>query len=101
VHGRDLVSGVVYRNPAYEKHSVGTRIWDLSFEWAAKNNYEKLDMGGGFDYKQRWAPQEGERIKFRVCPPYLFAMKQALRLGRRLSANVVKSIHHRGKNPPK
>ena len=90
VHGRDLVSGVVYRNPAYEKYSVGTRIWDLSFEWAAKNNYEKLDIGGGFDYKKRWAPQEGERNKFRVCPPYLFAIKEALRLGRRLFSNMVR-----------
>ncbi len=90
VHGRDLVSGVVYRNPEYDKFSAGTRIWELSFEWAAKNNYVKLDMGGGFDYKKRWAPQEGERFKFRICPPYLYTIKQALRLGRRLSSNMIR-----------
>jgi CelD/BcsL family acetyltransferase involved in cellulose biosynthesis len=43
------------RDPAFESLSAGTRILDVSMEWAAANGFRCFDLGSG-DYKKRWAP---------------------------------------------
>jgi hypothetical protein len=30
--------------------------------------FYKIDLGGSFDYKKRWAPQDGQKWKFSICP---------------------------------
>src|SRR5690606_30146584 len=76
VHGRDLVAGVNYRRPDYDWHGVGDRLLDLVFSWAAESNYRTFDLGGGQEYKTKWAPQEGERWTVNICPGRIYHTKR-------------------------
>lgn len=60
VDGNDLVGQYTYRDPAYAPRGVGTRLLDLVVEWALEQGFRSLDLGGGHDYKRRWAPPRGE-----------------------------------------
>jgi len=68
VLGNDLVATVMFRDKRYDWHYVGTRILDLLTQWAAEHGFAKLDMGGWYSYKAKWAPQDGEHWDFRICP---------------------------------
>ena len=76
-HGDVAVAGVIYRDPAYDWHGVGTRIIDLCFEWARDAGFSFIDMGGGHAYKEKWGPPWSERRQFHICPPHLYAAKHA------------------------
>lgn len=78
VHQRDLVAGVLYVEPQYYSHGVGNRLIDLCFTFAVENGYESLDIGGGHEYKKNWAPQDGERWLFNICPEHLFRAKRVI-----------------------
>ncbi len=95
VHGRDLVAGVIYRHPDYDRFGVGVRIIDLVFAFAAENGFERMDIGGGYDYKQKWAPQEGERWQFDLCPSFLYRAKQLVHWEREAWHKVTDWLHHR------
>jgi hypothetical protein len=89
VHGNDLVAGVIYRKPEYGRYGVGNRLIDLTFQWAAQTGYETFDIGGGQEYKRRWAPQEGERLEFNVCPEYLYQVKRFVNWGREIRYRIL------------
>ena len=76
VDGPDLVGMAIYRRPEYDRYSVGTRILALSFEWGSQAGFHHLDLGGGYQYKQLWAPANGERLLIRYCPEGLFRARQ-------------------------
>ena len=76
VHNKDLVASVLYNDTNYRSHGVGIRLIDLCFDFAAANNFEIFDIGGGYDYKNKWARKDGERWLFNVCPEPLFKVKQ-------------------------
>ena len=78
VHHQDVVAGVLYRDPGYDQYGVGDRLIDLSFAFAAQKGFDTFDIGGGHEYKKRWARQEGERWLFNLCPESLFRAKQAI-----------------------
>jgi CelD/BcsL family acetyltransferase involved in cellulose biosynthesis len=94
-HRNDLVWQVTYRDPAYDRHGVGTHLMDLIFSWGVQAGFERIDMGGQHDYKIRWAPQEGERGWFNICPEPLFRAKQATRLVRSAYQSIANSTHSR------
>ena len=83
-HHNDLVWQVTYRDPSYDWHGAGTRLMDLAFSWAALAGFQTIDMGGQHEYKIRWAPEEGERWWFSVCPEPLYSIKQAVNWARGL-----------------
>jgi hypothetical protein len=88
VHYNDLVAGVIYREPGYDWHGIGVRIIDLTFSFAAESGFETMDLGGGHDYKKYWAPQEGERWWFNVCPESLYRAKQVVSLAHKVRGKV-------------
>jgi hypothetical protein len=88
VHHNDLVAGVIYREPDYDWHGVGIHMIDLTFSWAAEGGFETMDLGGGHDYKERWAPQEGERWWFNICPESLHRAKQVVNLAHKVRGKV-------------
>lgn len=92
VHKNDLVAGVLYREPQYERQGVGIRLIDLVFSFAAENGFEMFDMGGGHDYKKQWAPQEGERWWFNISPEPLYRAKQVINWVRGLRGAVTNRI---------
>ena len=67
--------------PEYAWHGVSTRLLDLIFGWAASSSYQRLDLGGGHEYKRRWAPLDGARWSYNICPaPLAFAKRTRRRL---------------------
>ncbi|NLO27798.1 MAG: GNAT family N-acetyltransferase [Actinobacteria bacterium] len=92
VHGNDLVAGVSCRDPDYDWHGVGVRIIDLVFSFAAEQGFDTMDIGGGHAYKKHWAPQEGARWQFNICPSSLYRAKQVSKLKERLLRRAVRSV---------
>jgi GNAT superfamily N-acetyltransferase len=78
VDGTTFVAGVLYRDPGYESRNVGTALIDHVFRWAAQAGYSSFDLGGGHDYKERWAPEAGERWSFKVCASSLCWARRGL-----------------------
>jgi hypothetical protein len=75
-HRTTAVAYVNYRNPQYDWHQAMTRLIDLSFTWARDAGFETLDIGGGHDYKDHWAPPNAEKWEFRVCPVYILLARR-------------------------
>ena len=94
VHGNDVVAGVICRDVEYDRCNSGTRLLDLSFQWALEAGYTTYDIGGGHEYKQDWAPCVGERWQLRICPPLLFDMEQLLAGVKMLGHAVTASLEH-------
>jgi GNAT superfamily N-acetyltransferase len=78
VHCHDLVAGVLYRNPEYDRQGVGTYLLDLVVSFAAEKGFATMDLGGGHNYKQKWAPPEGMRWQLNICPEHIFRTKQII-----------------------
>jgi hypothetical protein len=94
VHGNDLVAGVIYREPEYDWYGVGIRLIDLVFSFAAEKGFDWIDIGGGHDYKNKWAPQEGARWQFNICPEYLYRGKQVVNWARKVRGQLSNRIHN-------
>jgi len=75
-HRNQVVAQCSYSNPKYDWHGVMTRHIDLTFVWAKDMGFDRIDLGGSHDYKQKWAPQNGEKWKFDICPENILLQKQ-------------------------
>ena len=69
-----LAVNTVYRDRAYDWHSVGTRVFYEAFRWAREHGIEHLSLGSQFDYKRRWAPPSGMQSNFVVAPLPVYAL---------------------------
>lgn len=76
-HRNAAVAHVSYRDPQYDRYGVMDRLMDLSFYWAKDRNFERMDLGGSFQYKQKWAPENGEKWEFDVSPSYILLRNRA------------------------
>jgi hypothetical protein len=76
IHGNDAIAQVSYRNPAYNRHGVMTRLWDLAFQWASREKFRKIDLGGDHEYKLNWAPIDGEKYLFTIYPSQIWIRKK-------------------------
>jgi len=97
-HRNDAVAQTNYRNPEYNRHGVMTRLMDLSFSWAREMGFEKIDIGGSFDYKNKWAPEEGEKWEFDVSPRNIMLEKKASHLVMKVKNRLNRSIKKFGSN---
>lgn len=73
VDGNDLVAQCTWRDRAYDHHGVGVRLLDLGLHWARQRKFGSVDLGGGYDYKRKWAPECGTKATVLVSPllPYI------------------------------
>jgi ribosomal-protein-alanine N-acetyltransferase len=94
VHGNHLVDTAGFRDKRYDRHSVGTRILDLIVQWAAQHGFAKVELGGWYSYKAKWAPQDGEHWDFRICPLRQHLREQATWKARAVP-NKLKALFHR------
>lgn len=76
VHRREVVGQYIYRNPKYDWHAGMTRLIESVFFWSKEMGFEKIDIGGVQDYKTHWAPPNGDRWEFRICPNYLLLARR-------------------------
>jgi len=79
VYRNELVLVCGFRAPAFERRSVGVRLFDLVVAWATDAGFSKVDIGGGHAYKAKWAPEDGQRWYFNVCPTRVYLAKSAVR----------------------
>jgi CelD/BcsL family acetyltransferase involved in cellulose biosynthesis len=66
--GDVLTASVSYRDLSFGRKPTGTRTIDALFELAAERGFAAFDLGGGQEYKQRWAPACGTRSSFVIAP---------------------------------
>jgi len=68
IHDNDIVAYVNYRNPEYDSFGVMTSLIDQIFSWAKEMSFTTFDIGGGHDYKKKWAPESGTKYEFDIIP---------------------------------
>ena len=78
---RDLVSHTCWRDRSYDQYSVGNRLSSEIFYWAAQNGFKSLNWGGEFEYKKRWAPENGIFMFFELSPPAAYLYQRAAKVG--------------------
>lgn len=76
-HHKDAVAYVNYRRPEYDWNGAMNRLIDMCFHWAREKGFENIDIGGSQDYKDRWAPENGTKWEFRVCPDFISKFSRA------------------------
>jgi hypothetical protein len=86
IHQNDAVALYNYRDPMYDKQGVMTRLMDFGFSWARDMGLDSVDIGGSFDYKNKWAPPLGAKCTFTVLPTNLLLERRAYQLIRAVSA---------------
>jgi hypothetical protein len=72
------------RDARLRKAGVGLRRDELFYRWCADSPYERVDLGGGFDYKAKWGQPDGVRARFAISPMHLTAVRQGLLVARRI-----------------
>jgi GNAT superfamily N-acetyltransferase len=92
VHQNEVVGQYNYRDPEYDWHGAMTRLIESVFFWAKERGFARVDIGGVQDYKSRWAPEDGERWEFRVCPDYLLLARRAAEVARKLRNKLAVSV---------
>lgn len=76
-----------YREEAFDRFGVGTRLFELFFRWTADAPYRMVDMGSGA-YKERWAPRDGDVTSFLLAPRHLRFAFRAIEGARGLSRRL-------------
>ena len=75
-HRGEMVGQCIYREDDHGR--VGNRLVHLTFCWAKEKGFSTIDIGGGHDYKRKFAPQSGERYEFTMAPPAQYLPYRAL-----------------------
>jgi hypothetical protein len=70
-HRGEMVGQCIYRSD--ENGSLSKRLVHLTFCWAKEKGFSAIDIGGGQDYKRKFAPARGERHEFTMSMPQDFA----------------------------
>ncbi|BDV43042.1 hypothetical protein GURASL_19650 [Geotalea uraniireducens] len=96
VHRNDLVCQYNYRLPEHDKAGVGVYIYDRVAHWAKDAGFAVMDIGGGHDYKDRWAPLDGEKMEIDICPEWDYRLKQASSLLGRIKSKVANLVRSNG-----
>jgi hypothetical protein len=82
IHKNEAVAYCSYRNPRYDWNGAMSRLIDLAFSWGRDMGFAKMDFGGSFPYKERWAPEDGKKWQFTVCPGHVLIERRACELAR-------------------
>jgi hypothetical protein len=93
-HRGEMIAQCLYREN--DSSSLGNRMIHLTFCWAKEKGFRAIDIGGGYDYKRKFAPPGGEEHAFILAPRWRYAAEQALRgLKRRVIGSPACSLQGR------
>ncbi len=95
VHDTTLIAQTSYRDSSYNRFGVGIRLDDYFFMFGKEKGYEFIEIGAGHEYKDKWAPQEGTRYSFRICPEHIHRAKQVVGLARDAKQKVTRWLRDR------
>lgn len=79
IDGHTGVAGVLYRDDSIGNLPTGVRIIDAVFDYCADNSISEFDLGGGYAYKQRWAPESGSRYEIVLASYMHHQLRRATR----------------------
>jgi GNAT superfamily N-acetyltransferase len=96
--GGELMLLCNYRDPEYDWHGVGNRCMELAFRWAASEGLA-VGLGGGFGYKEGWAPQDGSYHEFSILPRRVQIARELERRARRAARPVRRFVRGRRYRP--
>jgi hypothetical protein len=94
VRGDTLVMGNTGRDPVFDRARTGVLLDELFFRWSANSPYERVDLGGGFDYKAQWSDPDGVRARFSVAPSHLAAARYGLVAARWMKERALTRARH-------
>ncbi len=75
-HRGEMVGQAIYRED--DNSGVGNRLLHLTFCWAKEKGFSTIDIGGGHDYKRKFAPQIAERHEFTIATPARYLAQRAV-----------------------
>lgn len=82
VAGDTLIMANSARDTEFDHAGTGVHLDDLFYRWSATSPYERINLGGGFDYKARWSDPEGVRARFSIAPTHLAVARHGLVVAR-------------------
>jgi hypothetical protein len=103
VHGHDIICGPTYRDPRYDHAAPGHAILAKTFYWGRDRGYAALDLGGGFDYKQRWVPIRGSKSTIHISPTFSHVAASCLDLVASMkehASHVARRFSYIARQPP-
>lgn len=66
-HRGEMIAQCFYRDS--QDGLIGNRLIHETFLWAREKGFRAVDIGGGHDYKRKFAPPRSERHEFTIAPP--------------------------------
>jgi hypothetical protein len=72
-----MVGQCIYRES--ENSQIGNWLIYLAFCWARDKGFRSIDIGGGHDYKRKFAPPTGKRHELTISPRWRYATEQVVR----------------------
>jgi len=93
IHHNDAVAYVNYRNPHYDRYGVMTHLMESSFYWARDMGFDKIDWGGSFDYKNKWAPEDNKKWMLDVCRTDILVREYSFGLLRKAEIKIKKELN--------
>lgn len=66
IHRGEVVAQCLYRDN--DDSNIGNRLVHMFFCWAQERGFSAVDIGGGHDYKRKYAPPRGERHEVTISP---------------------------------
>lgn len=75
-HRGEMIGQCIYRT--HERGGIGNRLLHLTFCWAQEKGFRAIDIGGGHDYKSKFAPPRGERHELTISPLIPYVMERGL-----------------------
>jgi hypothetical protein len=93
--GDTLMPQHSHRDPAYDRVGVGVRLDELFFRWTQSTPYRMVDLGGGFEYKARWALADTTRARFAIAPRHLVVARSTANMARSLRRTIDARVRRR------
>lgn len=59
-----MVGQAIYRED--DNSGIGNRLLHLTFRWAKEKVFSAIDIGGGHDYKRKFAPRAVNGVRWRI-----------------------------------
>jgi hypothetical protein len=91
VRGSTLIMMNSARDRRFDRAGAGIHLDELFYRWSGDSAYETVELGGGFEYKQRWADPVHTRARFSVAPAHLALARSGLLLARRIADRARRS----------
>lgn len=79
IHKADLTALVTARDRSYDRFNAGNYLLARIARWACEQGLRVMDIGGSYDYKERWGPAQSTKGKLYIESAPRYAANMAAR----------------------